>query len=166
MKLERGVLATPTVFPLPDSTPHSLESVWPRPGKEPLVDVDRAVLVAVHHQAAVLTAIRPYPERHVLLALTHMAHPGGIALIFYEEFFPKAQTLVDKHLHKAVKTPILIYHAVAQLPFPPLFGSFMLLFLDDHLPLGKIADHHCPFSQCVTDEMGGFVQTVSLAFQK
>ncbi len=49
MKLERGVLMTPTASPLHDSTPHSLGSVWPRPGKEPLVDVDRAVVITVHH---------------------------------------------------------------------------------------------------------------------
>ncbi len=101
------------------------ESVWPRPGKEPLVDVDRAVLVAIHQQAAVLTAIRALPERHVSLVLADMAHPGRIALIFYEEFFPKAQTLVGKHLHKAVETPIIIYHAVAQLPLAPVFGGLM-----------------------------------------
>src|SRR5205085_11041115 len=41
-------------------------------------------------------------------------------------------------------------------------GSLVLSFLDDHLPLGKIADHHGPFSQSVCDEMGSFVQTVAL----
>src|SRR5439155_4297291 len=88
------------------STPHSLKGVWPRPGKEPLVDVDRAVLIAIHHQAAVLTAIRPLPQRHVPLALAHMAHPGRIAFVSDMQFFPKAQTLVLKHLHKAIETPI------------------------------------------------------------
>src|SRR5436190_1041041 len=63
--------------------------VWPKPGNEPLEDVDRAVLVAVHHQAAVLVlaAIRPFPQRHVLLVFARMTHPGGIALINYREFF-------------------------------------------------------------------------------
>ncbi|MDQ2717004.1 MAG: hypothetical protein M3Z08_19035, partial [Chloroflexota bacterium] len=35
-------------------TPHvDRLRVWPQPGKEPLVDVDRAILVAVHHQTTV-----------------------------------------------------------------------------------------------------------------
>src|SRR5260221_11854157 len=70
--------------------------VWRRPRNEPLVDVDRAILVAIHHQAAVLilTAIRPLPQWHVLLVLTGMAHPGCIAFTDYRECFPKAQTLV------------------------------------------------------------------------
>src|SRR6266700_828627 len=134
-KLKRGVLLTPTALHLLDSTPHSLESVWPQPGKEPLGDVDRAVLIAIHHQAAVLTAIRPYPQRHVFLALADMARPGGIAFINDMEFFPKAQTLVDKHLHKAIETPIIIHHAVADLPLLALLGGLILALLDDHLPL-------------------------------
>jgi hypothetical protein len=78
--MERGVPLTPTASHIYDGTPHS-GSVWPRPGKEPLVDVDRAILIAIHHQAAVLTAICAYPEWHVLLALADMAHPGRIAFI-------------------------------------------------------------------------------------
>src|SRR6266851_3378167 len=123
MKLERGVFKTPTAFHLPDSTPHSLESVWPRPGKEPLVDVDRAVLITVHHQAAVLTAIRSLPQRHVLLVLTDMARLGRIALINDREFFPVMQTLVGKHLHKAIQTPIIVHQTVADAPLVPLFGG-------------------------------------------
>ncbi len=91
-----------------------------------------------------------------------MARLGGIAFAYYKQFFPKAHTLVDKHLHKAVETPIIVHHAVAYLPLAPLFGSLALLLLDDHLPLGKIADHHSPFSQSVCDEMGGFMQIVLL----
>ena len=158
--MEHGVPLTPTASHLYDSTPHS-GSVWPRPGKEPLVDVDRAILVAIHHQAAVRTAIRAYPEWHALLALADMAHPGRIALIDDREFFPKAQTLVGEHLHKTVKPPIIVHHAVAYLPLAPLFGDLALLLLDDHLPKGAIADHHSPFSQFVCDEMRGFVQTVA-----
>ncbi len=138
--------------------------VWRRPRNEPLVDVDRAVLVAIHHQAAVLilTAIRPLPQWHVLLVLTGMAHPGCIAFAYYIEFFPVMQTLVFEHLHKAVEPPIIIHQAVAYLSLAPFFGGLVLLLLDDHLLLGKIADHHSPFSQSVCDEMGGFVQTVAL----
>ena len=72
------------------------------------------------------------------------------------------QTLILEHLHKAVETPIIIYHAVTDAPLVPLFGGLVPLLFDDHLPLGKIADHHSPFSQLVRDEMGGFVQTVVL----
>jgi hypothetical protein len=159
--MKRGVPLTPTASHLHDSTAHST-SVWPRPGKEPLVDVDRAVFVAIHYQAAVRTAIRAYPKWHALLVLADMAHPGRIALIYDKEFFPKTQTLVGEHLHKARDSPIIVHHTVTYLPLPPLFGDLALLFLDDHLLLGKIADHHSPFSQSVCDEMGGFVQTVSL----
>src|SRR5260370_32245378 len=92
-----------------------IKSVWPRPGKEPLVDGDRAVLVAVHHQTTVLilAAIRALPQWHILLMLALVAHLGRIALIYYRECFPKTQTLVRKHLRKAVEPPIIIYHAIA-----------------------------------------------------
>ena len=83
--------------------------MWPRPGKEPLVDVDRAIVVTVHHQAAVLTAIRPLPERHVSLAFADMTHSGRITFAYYKEFFPKAQTLILKHLLKAEETPTMLH---------------------------------------------------------
>src|SRR6266568_292718 len=67
-----------------------------------------------------------------------MAHPGRIAFIDTMQFFPKAQTLVGQHLHKAIETPIIIYHAIADLPLPPFLGDLLLPLLDDHLPLGKI----------------------------
>ncbi len=72
------------------------------------------------------------------------------------------QTLVPKHLHKAVEPPIIIDHAVTNAPLVSLLPGLMLFFRNDHLPLGKIADHHSPFSQSVRDEMGGFMQTVLL----
>ena len=130
--------------------------------KEPLEDVDRAVLVTIHHQAAVRTAIRAEPQRHVFHTLADMTRLGGTAFADDIQFFPKAQTLVVKHLHKAVETPIIIHHAVADLPLAPLFVGLALLLLDDHLPLGKIANDHGPFSQSARDEMGGFMQTVPL----
>ena len=70
--------------------------MWRGPRNEPLEDVDRAVLVAVHHQTTVLmlAAIRPLPERHVLLVLADMTHLGRITLINYRGVFPKTQTLV------------------------------------------------------------------------
>ncbi len=59
--------------------------VWSQPDKEPLVDVDRAVLITVHHQAAVLirAAIRSLPQGHVLLAPADMALLTRIALTYY-----------------------------------------------------------------------------------
>src|SRR5690242_20345145 len=110
----------------------------PQPGKEPLVDVDRAVVVAIHHQATVLTAIRALPQRHVLLVLADMARFGGMAFADDKEFFPNMQTLIGKYLHKAIETPIIIYQTVTNLSFSPFFAGLMFLFLDDHLPLGKI----------------------------
>ena len=68
--------------------------VWRKPRNEPLVDVDGAIFIAIHHQATVLTAIRPLPKRHVLLALTGMAHLGGIAFIDHVQVFPKAHTFI------------------------------------------------------------------------
>ena len=44
-----------------------------------------------------------------------IARPGRVAFVYYIQFFPKAQTLILKHLREATKTPIIIYHAVAQL---------------------------------------------------
>jgi hypothetical protein len=165
MEVKHGVLLTPTVHhPRAAHRTQVASRVRPKPGKEPLEDVDRTVLVTVHHHAAVLvlTAIRPFPQRHVLHVLAGMTHPGGIALINYREFFPKTQTLVFEHLHKAVETPVIIDHAVADASLVPLPTGLVLSLLDDHLPLGKIANHHSPFSQSVCDEMRGFVQTVPL----
>src|SRR5215469_10201716 len=113
--------------------------VWPKPGNEPLVEVDRAVVVTVHHQAAVLTAIRPFPQWHVLLLLTDMARLGGIAFIYAMQRFPKTQTLVLKHLHKARESPIIIHQAVADTSLVPLLPGLVLLFWNDHLPLGKLS---------------------------
>ncbi len=145
------------------STPHVDQlRVWPSPGNEPLVDVNRTVVVTVHHQAAVLTAIRSLPQWHGLLLLTAMTLLGGIAFTYKIQFFPKQQTLVGKHLHKAVESLIIIHHAVPNVSFSPLFGGLALVFVHDHLLLRKITDDHSSFSQCARDEMRRFVQTVSL----
>src|SRR5712692_7326685 len=47
---------------------------------------------------------------------------GGIAFAYYREFFPKAQTLVGKYLHKAIETPVIVHHAVANASPGALFG--------------------------------------------
>src|ERR1051326_5124714 len=52
-----------------------------QPGKEPLAYVDRAVLIAVQHEAAVPTAIRALPERHGLLVPTAAAGLARLAFI-------------------------------------------------------------------------------------
>jgi len=145
------------------STPHVDQlRVWPKLGNEPLVDVDRAVVVTIHHRAAVLTTIRSLPQWHGLLLLTHMTHLGSIAFTYELQFFPIQQTLVGQHLHKAVESPIIIHHTVPNVSFSPLFGGLVLVFVNDHLLLGKITDDHSSFSQCARDEMRCFVQTVSL----
>jgi hypothetical protein len=43
-----------------------------------------------------------------------------------------------------------------------LLRAFLLVSFHDHLPLGKVANHHGAFNQSVSDEMRGFVQTVTL----
>ena len=136
--------------------------MWPWPGKEPLIDVNRAIFITIHHEATVLAAIHPLPQRHVLLAMTDMTSFGGIAFAYDMEFFPKTQALVCKHLHKAVETPIIIHQTVADLPLPPLFMGLVFLFFENHLPLGKIANNHSSFSQSARDKMRGFMQTVPL----
>src|SRR5215831_16335020 len=89
MKLERSILMTPnTSHHHPAHRTQVASRVWPQPGKEPLVDVDRAVLVAIHHRAAVLTAICPDPQRHVFLVFADMARPGPIAFVYDMQFFP------------------------------------------------------------------------------
>lgn len=100
--------------------------MWPKPGNEPLVDVDRAVLIAVHHQTTVRTSIRSFPERHVLLVLTDMTSLGRITFTYYSEFFPVMQTLVSKHLHKAIQTPIIVDHTIADAPLVPLLRRLLL----------------------------------------
>jgi hypothetical protein len=77
-----------------------------------------------------------------LFALAGMAHFSRIAFTYDMQFFPNVQTLVFQHLHKAIETPIVVDHAVTDLPLASFFGSLTLMPFDDHLPLGKIADHH------------------------
>src|SRR5712692_9344748 len=91
-----------------------------------------------------------------------MTHLGGIAFADDMQFFPKAHTLVLKHMHKAVESPIIIHHAVADAPLLGLFRGLFLVFLHDHLPLGKIANDNSSFSQFASDEMRSFMQTVAL----
>ena len=71
--------------------------MWRRPRKEPLVDVERAVLIAVHLQAAVRTAIRALLERHVADAFADMPRPGGITFAGDKKvFFQNADTLMHE----------------------------------------------------------------------
>ncbi len=65
-------------------------------------------------------------------------------------------------MHKAIESPIIIHQAVTDLPLAPFFRGLSLVSFDDHLPLGKIADDHSPFSQSVGDELRSFMQTVAL----
>jgi len=91
-----------------------------------------------------------------------MTHLARIAFIDHREFFPRQQTLVFKHLDKAIKTPIIIHRTIADASLASLLGSLLLVLLPDHLPLGKIAYDHSSFSQSARDQMGSFVQTVLL----
>ncbi len=79
MEVEHGAPLTPTMRHLCAAHRTRVASrVWRKPRNEPLVDVERAVLVAVHHQTAVLilAAIHPFPQRHVLHVLARMTRPG------------------------------------------------------------------------------------------
>ena len=125
------------------------------PGKEPLSNVDRAVLIAIHEEPTVPATIRALPQRHGLLVPTAAAGLARFAFIDDCQDFPSQETFVGEHLHKAVEAPIVVDTAME--------GFQMLgMLLGDHLPLGKISDHHSAFNQSVSDEMRGFVQTVPL----
>src|SRR6266700_4960270 len=41
-------------------------SVWPAPGKKPRQNVHRAILVAIHDEFTIRTAIRAFPKGHCL----------------------------------------------------------------------------------------------------
>lgn len=78
---------------------------------------------------------------------TPMTGFRGIAFAYYMQFFPNMQALIFQHLHKVIETPIIVHHPVSDAPFVPFFVGFVFLFLEDHLPLGKIAYYHSSFSQ-------------------
>lgn len=63
-------------------------------------------------------------------------------------------------MHKAVETPIIRHHAVTYFALALFFRGLVLMLFDDCLLLGEIVTDHGPFSQCVSHEMEGFVQTV------
>src|SRR5579875_1364486 len=45
-------------------TPHGIARVWPWPGKEPHQDIARAIVVTIHDESTIPTAIGPFPEGH------------------------------------------------------------------------------------------------------
>lgn len=55
--------------------------VWPKPGKEPPQDIDRAVFVTIPDEPTILATIGPLPERHGLEMPTATALFGCVALI-------------------------------------------------------------------------------------
>ena len=122
----------------------------------------RAVLVTIHHQATVQALIRSLVEWHLLHLFTTMTHFGRITFINNLQFFPIQQTLVCKHLYKSVETPVVVDQAITYLTLSLLLRGLALLFLPDHLLLGKISDDNSPFNQFASDEMGRFVQTILL----
>ena len=131
--------------------------MWPEPGKVPLENVDRAVLITVHHEATVRigTAIDTLVEWHGLLALTAATHLARVPLIYDHQFFPREYALIVEHLHKAVESPIIVDGSIQM-----LIALFVLV--RDHQPLGKITDHNGSLNQFVRDEMRCFMQTVLL----
>ena len=128
--------------------------MWPKPGKEPPQLIDRAVLIAIHAEATVPTAIRALPERHGLHVPTTAAGLARIAFILDFQHFPSQEALILEHLDKAIEPPIVVDTPIERFP------AFHML-LGDHLPLGKLSDHHSAFNQSVSDEMTRFVQTVT-----
>ncbi len=68
--------------------------VWRKPRNEPFIDVDRAILVAVHDQSTVRTAIGALPQRHRLEPFAAVAHLARVVFIDHVQVFPKAFTFV------------------------------------------------------------------------
>src|SRR5258708_38889352 len=56
-------------------------SVWPSPGKKPRQDVDRAILVAIHHESTFHATVGPFPERHGLQIATPTTGFARVAFI-------------------------------------------------------------------------------------
>src|SRR5215469_7052592 len=81
-------------------TPHGIARVWPKPGKEPRELIDRAILVAIHHESAFLATIRPLPERHLLDVSTSAAYFGRVALIYKVEILPEQLAFAGEHLNE------------------------------------------------------------------
>jgi hypothetical protein len=79
---------------------------------------------------------------------------AGIAFAYLHEYFPSEHTLVGEHLHKAIQAPVIEDR-------PMLCFQMFLMFLRDHLPLGKVSDHNSSLNQFVSDETGGFMQTIT-----
>src|SRR5581483_7341790 len=104
----------------------SEESVWRKPRNEPLVDIDGTIVITIQHQSTVRTAIRAFPQRHGLLISTVATGLAGITFADAIQCFPSTQTLIRKHLHKAVEAPIVIDHAVTDLAFALLLGCLLL----------------------------------------
>src|SRR5262249_45697132 len=95
----------------------------------PLIMVDLAVLVPVHHQSAVLATIGPLVERHGLLVPTPATLLGAIALVYILQRLPSQGAFVGQHLDKSIQSTIVIHS--------PMQRFLMLgVFLGDHLPLG------------------------------
>src|SRR5215472_14984643 len=83
-------------------TPHGITRVWPKPGKEPLSDVDCAVRITIQHEPTIPTAIRALLERHGLFVPT--AATGLARRAFIDDFqcLPSQETLVSEHLHETI----------------------------------------------------------------
>jgi hypothetical protein len=137
------------------NTPRGISRVWPEPGKKPSQNVDRAVFVAVDHQATGFTAIRSLVEWHGLLLPTATTGLTRIAFIYPDQIFPSQRTLVGEHLDKGVHSPIVVDRPMHRF-------LVCLMRFHDHLPLGKITDDNSSFNQFVCDEMRGLMQTVTL----
>ena len=80
----------------------------PKPGKEPPQLIDRAVLIAIHAEAAVPTAIRALPQRHGLRVPTAAAGLARMAFILDFQHVPSQETLVAEHLHETIQPPIVV----------------------------------------------------------
>ena len=129
--------------------------VWPAPGKDPRENVDRAIVVTVHHESTVRTAIRTFPERHGLQITAAATGFRRVAFILYNQFFPVQLAFVGEHLGERVQAPIVKHSSIE--------GFLALLVLPhDHLPLTQITDHDSSLNQFVSDEMRGFVQAITL----
>src|ERR1044071_6555237 len=89
-----------------------------QPGKEPLADIDRTVLITVHHEPTIPTAIRALSKRHGLLATTATTGLARMAFIYDFQDFPSQEAFVSEHLDKAIQPPVVVHR--------PMEGLLML----------------------------------------
>ena len=129
--------------------------MWPSPGKEPRKEIDRTIVITVHHESTFRAMVRPFPQRHGLYLATATTGFGRVAFVLYHQFFAIALAFVGEHLGEGVQAPIIEHSSIEDV-------VALLMLPHDHLSLTQITDHHSSLNQLVRDKMRCFVQAITL----